>query len=49
MLSPAMSAWVAYGDFGAAADCAESCAAGCADSVLMEPVFKTAMLGSLGG
>ena len=49
MLSPAISAWVAYGDIGEASGCAESCAQGCADSVLMEPVFKTAMLDSLGG
>lgn len=49
MLSPAISAWVAYGDIGEASGCAESCAMDCADSVLMEPVFKTAMLDSLGG
>ena len=49
MLNPAVSFWVAYGEVDDAGVCAEKCASLCADSVLMEPVFKTAMLGSLGG
>ncbi|MDW2958668.1 MAG: hypothetical protein R8M37_02565 [Alphaproteobacteria bacterium] len=49
MLNPAVSFWVAYGEVDDAEVCAERCASLCADSVLIEPVFKTAMLGSLGG
>ena len=49
MISPAVSLWVAYGDIGDAEVCAEGCAMACADSVFMEPKFKSAMLGSLGG
>ncbi len=49
MISPAVSLWVAYGDIGDAEVCAEGCAMACADGVIMEPKFKSAMLGSLGG
>lgn len=49
MISPAVSLWVAYGDIGDAEACVERCAMACADSVFMEPNFRSAMLGSLGG
>ena len=49
IISPAVSAWIAYGDLEDAEYCLESCARECADSVFLRPVFKSAMLGSFGG